>query len=307
MGKLIDLTGKKFGRLTVIERTENNHRGNVMWKCICECGNEKIVSRNCLNQGITKSCGCLLKEARHSNTRKHGKTKTRLYRIWAKMKERCNNPKTKSFVYYGGRGITICEEWLNDFQAFYDWSMANGYSDNLSIDRIDVNGNYEPGNCRWADTKTQANNKTTNRYITLNNKTQTLQQWSKETGINHSTIQVRIDEMGWTKEQAIKSQVRGKYTFNGKTQSLEEWANELGIKRRTLLNRMSSRKMTLEEAFTEPLRNKVYTFNDKTLTLKEWADELNVKYATLKNRLYKRKWTIEKTLTEPVKKRTTKK
>lgn len=118
------------------------------------------------------------------------------------MKRRCNNPKNNEYKHYGGRGIKVCEEWF-EFSGFYCWAQANGYAEDLTLDRIDVNGNYEPGNCRWVDIKTQENNRTNNVVISFNGESHTRQEWSEITGIKYTTIRNRIDNLGWSVERAL--------------------------------------------------------------------------------------------------------
>ena len=205
MGKLIDLTGKRFGRWFVIERAPdkvNGTRHSVMWSCRCDCGTTKVVSGENLKQGFTKSCGCLSVETAAARQRIHGSSGTRLYRIWKGMKERCTYKKHVRYSSYGGRGISVCDEWQNDFQAFYDWSMANGYREELSIDRIDPNGNYTPSNCRWVNIEVQANNKRNNHYIEINGERKTLEDWCKQLNLKHQTVSKRLN-LGWSPEEAL--------------------------------------------------------------------------------------------------------
>ena len=160
--KVIDMTGKQFGRLTVIEFSGINHRNSATWLCKCSCGNTTIVDGNSLRRGSTKSCGCLNMEKHITspNRRTHGQCGTRIYRIWKRMKSRCYNKNTEDYKkWYGKNGIIVCDDWKNNFQSFYDWAMSNGYQENLTIDRINPDGNYEPDNCRWADAKTQSQNR----------------------------------------------------------------------------------------------------------------------------------------------------
>lgn len=162
MGKLQDLTGKRFNRLTVIKRTENKGK-RVMWICKCDCGKICTVQGNNLKNGNTKSCGCYKKENSAKLLHKHGKKNSRLYSIYHGMKKRCYNKNSHNYFNYGGRGIKICQDWLDDFMNFYNWSIQNGYNDNLSIDRINNNGNYCPENCRWTSRTVQNINQRTRK------------------------------------------------------------------------------------------------------------------------------------------------
>lgn len=206
MSKFIDLTGKKFAMLTVVSRSENSSRGEARWNCVCECGNTTTVSGKNLKMGAVKSCGCLLRRPHDT----HHLSNTKLYRIWNAMLQRCNNKNYSAYKYYGAKGVSICKEWANNFLAFYEWSIANGYSDELTIDRIDYNGNYSPDNCRWVDRKVQANNRTFCKMIEYNGKTQTLMQWCEELGLNYKRVHSRLYRLGWTFEKAISTPVKKK-------------------------------------------------------------------------------------------------
>ena len=206
MVKFKDLKGKHFGKLTVIEKIENKGK-KVCWKCKCECGNYKDVISCHLLSGAINNCGCLKKDKIKRIKTKHGKSKTKLFRVWAHMKDRCYREKDKRFRNYGGRGIKICEEWLNKengFINFYNWAIKNGYKENLSIDRIDNDGNYEPQNCRWTTMKVQANNTTRNHYLTYKGEKHTIAEWSTLTNIQQETIRKRL-KRNWTIERTLNT------------------------------------------------------------------------------------------------------
>ena len=159
MPKLQDLNGAQFGRLTVTGRAENDKSGLVRWRCVCSCGKVVVARGQDLRRGRQVSCGCWRDENTTKRDTKHGHTGTRLHRIWKNMKSRCYNPRVASFKDYGARGIRICAEWVDDFEAFYTWAMTHGYRDDLTIDRIDVDSGYSPNNCRWATHAEQQQNK----------------------------------------------------------------------------------------------------------------------------------------------------
>ena len=156
---IADRTGQRFGMLTVLERQGVDKHKISQWLCLCDCGNTSVASISNLRNGNTKSCGCYGKKRRLDGSVKHGLSGTRLHRIWKAMHTRCYNKKFVAYKYYGGRGINICDEWKTDFKEFHGWSMANGYAENLTIDRIDSNGNYCPENCRWVTMAEQNKNK----------------------------------------------------------------------------------------------------------------------------------------------------
>lgn len=199
MGKVLDITGKIYGKLTVICFIETRKR-KAHWKCNCECGKTIIVKSNSLNNGSTKSCGCKYKEANSKRLTTHGMTNSSIFNLWKGMIQRCSNPNSTHFKNYGGRGITVCNRWL-DFKNFY--SDMGEKPTNKTLDRIDVNGNYCPENCWWATAKQQANNKRNNRIITFNGKSQSLMQWSTEKGINRCTLSDRLNSLNWSIGKAL--------------------------------------------------------------------------------------------------------
>jgi hypothetical protein len=187
-----DLTGERFGRLLVLMRVENSKNKKSQWLCKCDCGKEVKITVDKLNSGVTRSCGCLHNELLMERSRTHGLSHTRLFSIWCGMKSRCYNSHQPRYNDYGGRGIIICDEWFNDFKAFYDWGMANGYQDNLSIDRINNDKGYSPDNCRWADSDEQQRNKRSNIVIEHNGENRTLAEWCRIYGVNRTTAKTRL-------------------------------------------------------------------------------------------------------------------
>lgn len=205
MGTLIDLTGRKIGRLTVLKRVGSDKNKKTLWLCRCECGNEKVICSNTLlRKNKTLSCGCLAKEILINRNTTHNLTKEsrRLYKIWANMKSRCYNPKSNSFKYYGQRGIYICREWKDDFSNFYNWAINNGYESDLTIERIDVNDIYKPSNCKWINRSEQNLNKRNNRMITFKGETKPLNIWCNELNLNRGVIRTRL-KLGWSVEKAF--------------------------------------------------------------------------------------------------------
>lgn len=200
--KYEDLTGKKFGRLTVIKRVQNSKNQKSRWLCKCDCGNEVVVERSNLSINKTKtiSCGCWKKE----KITKHNKHKTNIYFIYTSMKQRCYNPKNPAYKYYGLKGIKICDDWLENFMNFYNWAMSNQYKEGLSIDRINVNGDYEPNNCRWVNSLIQMNNTTRNHYITYKNEKHTIAEWARKYNIKYSTFYQQIKK-GKAIEEIVKT------------------------------------------------------------------------------------------------------
>lgn len=205
--RLLDLTGKRFGRLTVVSRAENSKSGKTRWRCKCDCGNECVVHGDSLKSGNTKSCGCVRRESSHNKATTHGMSDTPLFAVWWAMISRCKNPNNKSYKNYGGRGIRVCDEWT-DSSKFFEWAIKNGYAEGLTIERIDVNGGYEPSNCTWIPKEKQARNKTNNRMIEINGERKCLAQWCEEYGVDYFTVHQRICKLGWSPEKALNTPKR---------------------------------------------------------------------------------------------------
>ncbi len=212
MGSFKDLTGCSFGELTVLKRLDTKldkgGRRRTMWLCRCSCGNETAVSADALKSGNQVSCGCYRKKHASEMFMKHGMADTRLYYVWSGIKSRCYNSNVYEYRFYGARGISMCEKWCNNFEAFYDWAISNGYDNSAprgtyTIDRIDTDGDYSPENCRLITQKQQMNNTRTNHILEYNGNFHTIAEWSRITGISQFKIRNRVSRLGWTVERAL--------------------------------------------------------------------------------------------------------
>ena len=198
--------GYRKGNITLISRLEKGHK----WSYRCDCGFEGVTQVS-ENPGFCPRCSrkhVAERATKHGESPDNEKNASRLYSIWLNMKQRCHNPKYKAFKYYGARGITVCDEWRHDYLAFKQWALENGYSEELTIDRIDVNGNYEPSNCRWTTWSVQCNNKRNTKRFELNGVLYTLKELSLLSGIDYHTIKGRLNRYGWSVEDAVSIPAR---------------------------------------------------------------------------------------------------
>lgn len=193
------LIGEKFGRLVVAGRAENRNKLS-MWVCICDCGNEKVVQGGHLKSGHTKSCGCLGKELSVLSNTTHGMHSSKEYSSWSGMINRCRNKSHINYKIYGGKGIKVCDRWKK-FENFY--ADMGKKPEGTSLDRIDNDGNYEPGNCRWATNRQQSRNRSDNHMVTIGSETKCFTDWADLIGISRNTIYNRIGRLGWTTEEAL--------------------------------------------------------------------------------------------------------
>lgn len=201
----IDLTGQEFGYLSVIGFSRQDHKSHSFWMCKCVCGVEKEFRSNNLRRGLSQSCGCMKGAMITDSKIRHGLAGARVYKCWAKMRQRCINPKDKRYDRYGGRGIKVCDRWQS-FENFY--ADMGEMPEKMTLDRIDVNGDYCPENCRWTDMTTQQRNKSNNNHITWNGETKLLCEWAETLGINQDTLGFRINSPKWTLERAMTQPLR---------------------------------------------------------------------------------------------------
>lgn len=287
------VVGDQFGRLTVLSPPVY-HADKKKWvaKTKCSCGTEKYVAIYHLLSGTTLSCGCYGAEQRGKakGAKIHGLSDTDEYRILSKIKERCYLKSCVAYKYYGARGIKVCSRWLEPKgQGFVNFvsDMGKRPSKDHSIDRIDVNGDYEPSNCRWVDKYTQARNKRSNNYLTYKGETKPLTVWAYELNINPKTLFTRIYD-GWSVEKALStpSFEPKKYTLDDVTLTIKEWSDKTGIPLKTLEARLSSKDWTVEKALSTPLKKPLeITFAGKTKTVREWCKELGCGRAMIEKRI----------------------
>lgn len=206
MARALDITNMRSGMLVAVRRSSKQDAyGHTYWLCKCDCGRECYSLPSRIKDQSMRSCGC----SKYKNHFiKHGMTNTRLYKTWQDMKSRCFRRANKDYMLYGGRGITVCKEWLHDFQTFHDWAIVNGYENPLEIDRINTNGNYEPSNCRFATRKEQTNNTRSNRFLSYNGEVHTMSEWCDKLGFSYTVVRSRLNQCHWSVEKALSTPVR---------------------------------------------------------------------------------------------------
>lgn len=203
-----NLVGQRFGKLVVVERLPTNRHGEIEWLCQCDCGNTHKATSYNLTQGRTTQCRqCMINQIACANT-KHNCSPKRLHEIWVNMKTRCHNQHYSLYHRYGGRGIKVCDEWEHSFANFREWALNNGYSKDLTIDRIDNDGDYCPENCKWSTVTEQSNNRISNRILVLNGEPDTMANWSRRTGIPYWVIQRRLYDLKWSDEKTLSTPYR---------------------------------------------------------------------------------------------------
>lgn len=304
MRKAADISGRRFGIWTVLGRAPKGKSNSAYWMCRCDCGTERPVAGTDLSRGRSLCCGCIgnaaAAERGRANTT-HGMRGSREYRIWQGIKRRCLSEKDAGFPSYGGRGITMCPSWVNSFETFF--KDMGSCPDGRSIDRIDNEGHYEPNNCRWATKEQQGNNKRSNVVIIANGRSLTLAEWSRETGIQESTMARRLHGLGWAPEHVVGTPPRHSHVMiDGEVLRIKEAAAKLGIDAGLLEGRIKS-GWDIERAASLPRypnRQHRVEWRGESLTIWEWSQRLGINYRTLRARILHRGMPIDEAMTAPV-------
>lgn len=251
-----DLTGKTFNRLSVIERVYNGNSKKTYWKCRCICGKEVIVESSKIKGGYTKSCGCLNEENRKCHIEElttHNMSDSKLFKTWCSMRNRCENRKNMAYKWYGAKGVKVCDEWQgrDGFQNFYNWAIKNGYKDDLSIDRIDFNGNYESLNCRWITQKEQSNNTSRNIYINYLGERKTLSELCEMYNLKYGIMHHRVCDLELPFEIAKDLSGFCKAYYNGKEVDLRQISRDKNIDYKFLLREVLVNKKDIGQVISE--------------------------------------------------------
>ena len=298
-----DIIGKRVGLLIVGEASRRGQYGHVEWLCECDCGKTVFVRDASLRKGTTRSCGCMQRKVSSEINRKHGMSQTKIGETWEGIKARCYKENHKSYKNYGGRGIYICDEWLEDPLKFFAWAENSGYKQGLRIDRINNDGPYSPDNCRWTTNAENQRNKRNTHFLTYRGKTQCLAAWSKETGIPVTTIDSRL-RRGCSVEEALSpinnitglpSNIPALITINGESLIITEWLKKTGISKSTYYGRIRS-GLSPEQALLTPIdtrysggnkKRNLFTYNGKTQCVLAWSRESGIPATTLRQRIKK--------------------
>ena len=302
MTEKINMIGKRFGRLTVIKENGKSKNGSLMYLCECNCGNVVTVRGISLRNGDCKSCGCLRKEVSSKGNSTHGHSNERLFNVWRCMIKRCYDVNHSSYYRYGGRGIGVCDKWLNNYEAFRDFMLANGYPQDAgpyeySIDRIDNDGNYDENNCRVVTAKIQSLNKSNNHRISFKGEEMTLTEAAQKCGLTNKQVFNRLDK-GWDLKRALTQPLTQTYTYlaSGQSHTIAEWAEIMGVTDAVIRGRLKTH--TMQQIYDEWIENnkkievndfsvKYETANDITMNRRGWSKKLGINEATLRKLLKK--------------------
>lgn len=301
MGKKLsdeEIKSQKYGKLSAIRRIGKDKHGHYLWECRCDCGNVVIAAQARLRSGRKRSCGCLHKDAAQKRAKPYSH-RERLYVLWMGMRQRCSNPNNSSYAWYGGKGVTVCDEWENNYLSFKKWALETGYDESLprgmqTIERKNVGKGYSPDNCEWKTIQQQQRNKGNTKLFEYNGESHTVVEWSEILGLKHGTLHSRVLGRGWGIKEAIETPAREQHEkifvdYRGEGRSISEISQESGVPRYAL--KVGIRKgKTAEDIIRgynkrKDLANKKYEYSGKILTIREWADELGVPRQTIYSRL----------------------